>query len=105
MYQRRQFNSDLCPKKYNPKTMTGERSKNIGSPFNIWFRSQLKETGLNTKEFSIHIGISYATVSTWKYKQDPQTHGAVKIARGLDSLGLGEFKEIYKKIENLKRKK
>ena len=106
MYKRRSFNAALCPTEYNPKTMGGdERGKNIGSPFNQWFRTRLKETGLNAKEFSKLIGISYSTLATWKYKQDPQIHGMVRIARGLESLGFGEYKELFKTIERLKRKK
>jgi len=102
---RRSFNASLCPKSPPPNKGRGEWGSVIGSPFNQWFREMLDSNKIKSKDFHELIKIPYGTVIAWRSNNDPHIWGACKIARGFESLGLGEFEEIKAKIKALKRSK
>ena len=102
---RRRFNPALLPKhppKHHEKIGNGCI---VGSPFNIWFRSLLKDHKISVKEFSALIDEPYATVIQWRYRSDPRIWGICRIARGLEALGFGDYEDIKKTIKSLKAKK
>ena len=99
---RRRFNIDLLPTK-PPEKMT--RSKNIGSPFNRWFRAKLEEVSIENKAFASLIGEPYSTIMTWHRRCDPIVWGQCRIAKGFEKLGLGEYDVLRAEIKRLCRDK
>ena len=100
---RRRFNIDLLPTK--PPEKNAHRGKNIGSPFNRWFRAKTKEANVKNKAFAALIGEPYSTIMTWRYKCDPKIWGQCRIAEGLEKLGLGEYTDLLAEIKRLCRDK
>ncbi len=97
---RRRFNQNLLPKEPPPK---GEcmKTKNIGTPFQRWFRGMLKEHNVTLKDFCRISGAKYQTASCWRYKNEPRTHGQMDIAWGFYMLGAGTYEELYKHIKGI----
>mgnify|MGYP003671124209 CR=1 FL=1 len=102
---RRRFNAALCPKTPPNKGDRQAFKSHIGSPFNSWFRNILSDNNIQIKAFAALIDEPYATVIGWRYKNDPHCWGMCRIARGLESLGLGEYQEIVDKIKGLKKRR
>ena len=102
---RRKFNASLCPQSPPKKFIRTKYASNIGSPFNQWFRNILDENKIKIKDFAALIKEPYSSVIGWRYKNDPRIWGMCSIARGLESLGLGDFEEFKTTIKKLKRQK
>tara|TARA_Y100001963_G_C6652956_1_gene386654 strand:+ start:522 stop:839 length:318 start_codon:yes stop_codon:yes gene_type:complete len=102
---RRRFNSNLCPKQPPKDKSRIKWGKTIGSPFNMWFRAVLRSNNIQIKEFAKMIDEPYPTVIGWRYRSDPRIWGMCRIARGLESLGLGKYDDILQNIKDLKKKR
>ena len=74
------------------------------TPFNIWFREQLKRCG-GLKTFCRETGISYNTAKYWTYKTNPQTNSLWEIAKYFGKKFDRPHLEFVAKIEDLKRKR
>ena len=100
---RRSFNINLLPTK--PPEKNAHRGKNIGSPFNRWFRAKLEEVSIENKAFASLIGEPYSTIMTWHRRCDPIVWGQCRIAEGFEKLGLGEYADLLAEIKRLCRDK
>ena len=94
---RRGFDRSILPTQPPPK---GERYAGVdrGSRFNTWFRERLDEAGVTNKRFAEIINQPYRTVMCWRKRSDPRPWTQKTIAKGLASLGLGEYEEIREEI-------
>ena len=100
---RRGFDRSILPTQPPPK---GERYAGVdkGSRFNTWFRERLDEAGVTNKRFAEIIKQPYRTVMCWRKRSDPRPWTQKTIAKGLASLGLGEYEEIREEIAELCRR-
>ena len=100
---RRRFNKDLLPKEPPPKgkSMKTAYNTNVGTPFQRWFKSKLKEHKITLKEFCRISGAKYPTANCWRYQNNPRPHGRMDIAWGFYLLGAGEYNERYNTIKSL----
>tara|TARA_R100000664_G_C2745271_1_gene133142 strand:+ start:1201 stop:1593 length:393 start_codon:yes stop_codon:yes gene_type:complete len=74
------------------------------TPFNIWFREQLKKCG-GLKAFCRESKIKYPTAKCWTYGTNPQTNSIYDIAMYFGSKFGVDYRQIVADIENLKLKK
>lgn len=96
---RRRFNQNILPSEPPPKSKW--MGKNIGSPFNRWFRSILSDNNITMKEFCNISGCIYGTAVGWRYKNEPRIHGKIEIAKGLEKCGLGQYPQLLETIKKL----
>jgi hypothetical protein len=105
---RRRFNPDLLPKhppaKYDNLFKTNPKQRNVGSPFNQWFKKQLDLHGLTMKQFCRLSGVNYGTARGWRYQTDPQCDGRVRVAKTFAKLQGIEYREMYKIVCKLCKK-
>jgi hypothetical protein len=71
------------------------------TPFNIWFREQIKKCG-GLKRFCRESKIDYDTARCWTYKTNPQTNSMYSISKYLGSKFGIPYMQIVAEIENLK---
>jgi len=102
---RRRFNQALLPKHPPKRGEPLKKPEPVGSPFNQWFRSVLKDLELDAAKFSRISGQPYPTIRGWMHRHDPQNWGQCRIARAFEKLGLGQYADVRKKIERLCAKK
>ena len=74
------------------------------TPFNIWFREQLKKCG-GLKVFTKESKIKYPTAKCWTYKTNPQTNSIYDIAKYFGTKFGVDYMQIVAEIENLKLQK
>ncbi|MEC7616925.1 MAG: hypothetical protein VX313_06155 [Bacteroidota bacterium] len=96
---RRRFNQDLLPK-HPPKPHT-TYGKNTGSKFNRWFRDKLKEHNLQILQFAELAECNYATVIGWRYRNDPQCYGRVRVAKVFSDLENSDYDTMLKEVKKL----
>lgn len=97
---RRRFNPAILPKE-PPEKGRCMKTKNVGTPFQRWFRKMLMKHNVTLKEFCKISGAKYQTANCWRYKNEPRTHGRMDIAWGFYMLGAGTYDELYKEIKSL----
>lgn len=104
---RRRFRRDILVTKPPPEIRSEKKVFKYSTkltPFNIWFRSQLKLTG-GLKTFCHATKIPYNTARCWTYKTTPQINYRYDIAKFFGSKFNKHHLEIVAEIENLRRKR
>tara|TARA_R100000152_G_C6768931_1_gene194571 strand:- start:497 stop:838 length:342 start_codon:yes stop_codon:yes gene_type:complete len=103
---RRKFNRDYLvtkpPQKglHFPKVYDESNYSNR-SKFNHWFCRMIAQLQISNKQFAVLSGQPYETIMGWRTKHNPQRWGRFKIAETFSSLGLGDKKDLFKRIELL----
>lgn len=98
---RRRFNQSLLPKEPPPPEKKTRQPLEVRTAFNKWFKEMLSKNNITLKEFCVIAGCNYNTASQWQRKHNPQLHGQMDIAWGMEQIGQGEYKSNLQMIKRL----